>query len=193
MRHGSFCDSGCSLAAKNVVVSRLGVGLPLADARDYRARMFGQLDSLQKVFDSLLLPVEARLEGFVPLGSGRGSDPVWQLGHAAFDASYALLRPFAPDHRLLLRFGDAFDGRRVGDAWQSERPAYPNVRDWWKEILREGRRTLAEHGLGAPLPSPVVFTAYSVGTTSEACDYVLFHTSFHLGRAYELLRSPARA
>jgi hypothetical protein len=155
--------------------------------------MFGQLDSLQKVFDSLLVPVEDRLARFVPNDSGRGGDPLWQLGHAAFDASHALLRPFAPDHALLLRFGDAFHGRRVGDPWQGNRPHYPNVRDWWNDILVEGRRTLAEHGLDARLPAPVVFTAYSVGTTSEACDYVLFHTSFHLGRAYELLRSPAQA
>lgn len=155
--------------------------------------MFGQLDSLQRVFDSLLQPIEDRLERFVPNDAARGSDPVWQLGHAAFDASYALLRPFAPDHALLLRFGDVFHGRHVGDPWHGNRPAYADVRDWWKNILVEGRRTLAEQGLDAPLPAPVVFTAYSVGTTSEACDYVLFHTSFHLGRAYELLRSPAPA
>jgi|GEM_PF-1196543 len=168
-------------------------GLPLGEAHDYRACMFGQLDSLQKVFDSLLAPIEDRLERLVPNASARGSDPMWQLGHAAFDASYALLRPFAPDHALLVRFGDTFHGRHVGDPWQSNRPVYPNVRDWWKDILLEGRRTLAKHGLDAPLPAPVLFTAYSVATTSEACDYVLFHTSFHLGRAYELLRSPAWA
>ena len=152
--------------------------------------MCGQLDSLQKVFDSLLLPIEDRLERFVPNASPRGRDPVWQLGHAAFDASYALLRPFAPDNALLVRFGDAFHGRHVGDPWQGNRPAYANVRDWWKDILLEGRRTVAKHGLDAALPAPIVFTAYSVGTISEACDYVLFHASFHLGQVYELLRSP---
>lgn len=163
--------------------------MPLSTAPDYLPSMRGQLVSLQKVFDSLLAPIEGKLAAF-PIGAGaRGTDPVWQIGHAGHDASHALLRPFAPEHPLLFRFGDAFHGRRVGEPWQARRPDFAAVRAWWTDILAAARAH--EHLPSEPLPAPIVFTAYSVSTTAEAWDYVLFHTSFHLGRAYELLRTTA--
>ncbi len=44
--------------------------------------------------------------------------------------------------------------------------------------------------MSTPLPEPVEFTTYTVHTLEEAFDYVLYHTSFHLGRAWEIARIP---
>ena len=35
-----------------------------------------------------------------------------------------------------------------------------------------------------------IITAYPVRTVEEAYDYVLYHTSFHFGRAHEILGIP---
>ena len=113
---------------------------------------------------------------------------MWQLGHAAFDAAHALIVPFDADAGLSLRFGHTFHGMHVGAPWSDNRPAYSDVRSWWSDILRDGRRWLEHLEPTAQLRAPVAFTAFTVGTVTEACDYVLFHTAFHLGRAYELLK-----
>ena len=43
-------------------------------------------------------------------GAARASDPIWQIGHAAFEVARVLILPFNPASRIAVRFGEDFDG-----------------------------------------------------------------------------------
>ena len=113
----------------------------------------------------------------------REGDPLWQIGHAAFDACRALVSPFDAKDETAVRFADHFHGKRNREPWNGDRPELSAVFEWWNEILSKAVRTLAGRSLTESLPDPVEFTAYTVHRLDEAYDYVVYHTSFHLGVA----------
>ena len=117
----------------------------------------------------------------------RETDPLWQIGHAAFDACRALVSPFDNQDETTARFTDHFHGKRNRDPWNGERPETPAVLEWWNEILAKAEKTLTARSLAESLPEPVEFTAYTVHTLDEAYDYAVYHTSFHLGVAQGVL------
>ena len=53
----------------------------------------------------------------------REHDPLWQVGHAAFDACRALVSPFDRNRALETRFAVCFHGRRSLEPWSGERQA----------------------------------------------------------------------
>ena len=118
-----------------------------------------------------------------PHSEPREGDPLWQIGHAAFDACRALVSSFDDGDETIVRFGDHFHGRRNREPWGEARPEMNSVFEWWNEILSQAAITLAARPLSEPLPKPVEFTAYTVQSLDAAYDYVLYHTSFHLGVA----------
>ncbi len=145
---------------------------------------------LSRIVLGLLEPLERRAPFAVETGAPRSADPVWQIGHAAFDAERALVIPPVPQERVQAGPGEDFHGRNSAKPWASTPPQFSEVEAWWKLILKAGEATLSHYPMSTPLPEPVEFTTYTVHTLEEAFDYVLYHTSFHLGRAWEIARIP---
>lgn len=114
----------------------------------------------------------------------RESDPLWQVGHAAFDTCRALISPFHKQDATATRFGDCFHGQWNRQPWNRQRPEPSEVFAWWQDILDQAEEILKVHALDEALREPVAFTAYTVHRVDEAYDYVIYHTSFHLGIAY---------
>jgi hypothetical protein len=151
---------------------------------NYKAR------PLQGIVSVLLSPLPEKANAPIDVGAPRADDMVWQVGHAAFDATRALVLPFDPQNPLASRFGEEFHGKLSRKPWTSARPAFSDVASWWREILDASERTLDERDLATLLPAPIDFTAYSVSTLEEAYDYALYHSSFHLGRAHQIAGIP---
>jgi hypothetical protein len=140
-------------------------------------------ETLRLVVTLLLAPLRAAELRAPGNSQPREADALWQLGHAAFDTSRALVSPFDAGDTCASRFGDVFHGRRNRELWDGDRPEVATVFHWWDEILAKAEARLSSHSLDETLPEPVKFTAYTVHTLGEAYDYVIYHTSFHLGVA----------
>jgi hypothetical protein len=140
-------------------------------------------DSLQLIIGVALKPLENADYSTVAASAAREADPLWQVGHAGFDACRALVSPFERDRALEQRFATCFHGTHSVEPWNADRPDAPSVFAWWREILTRATRNLTIHGVEEGLPEPIRFTAYTVHTVGEAYDYVIYHTSFHAGLA----------
>jgi hypothetical protein len=145
-------------------------------------------ETLKKVFELLSRPLTGgRAIALADASAPRIRDPLWHVGHAAHDACRGLILPFEPDSGLGRRFADEFYGRNGSKPWASARPERDAVMAWWNEIVRESSRTFDSRPRDETLSAPVAFTAYSVGNVDEAFNYVIYHTSFHLGLARGML------
>jgi len=149
--------------------------------------VIAKAETLRRIVTLLLAPVSAANVAVAQSRRPRELDPLWQVGHAAFDACRALVAPFDPKDELIARFDDHFHGRRNRDPWDTQRPEPDAVLAWWDDILAGATATLASRALSNSLPEPVRFTAYTVHSLNEAYDYTIYHTSFHLGLAQGLL------
>ena len=155
--------------------------------RKQEAKVRSKAETLQLIVMILLAPL--RVTELRPPShlQPREGDPLWQIGHAAFDACRALVSAFDDEDETAVRFADHFHGKRNREPWNGERPELFAVLEWWNEILSKAERTLANRSLTESLPDPVKFTAYTVHSLHEAYDYVLYHTSFHLGVAQGMI------
>jgi hypothetical protein len=149
--------------------------------------MRSKAETLSLIITELIKPLEGIPFSLIPDGQPRRSDPLWQVGHAAFDAVQAFVLPFDSGNPVVTRFSDCFHGRRAWEPWLGPRPGALEVLAWWKDIVRAAEHTLNTHGLDETLPEPVAFTAYTVYSLAEAFDYVIYHTSFHIGIAHAKL------
>ncbi|MDH3975548.1 MAG: hypothetical protein OEV42_14820 [Deltaproteobacteria bacterium] len=148
--------------------------------------MTTQINTLNKIFNKLILPLEEKI-AMHPVWEGkRSGDPLWQIGHAAFDTMQALILPFNPQYESCEKFKEQFSGKNANAPWSGSKPIFKDVRDLWSNILRD-IRAVEKYNPHDLLPSPIIFAAYTVHNVGEALDYSLFHTSFHFGRAYEIL------
>ena len=145
--------------------------------------MTGKGETLRRVVILLLAPLRALELRPSSSEQPREADLLWHVGHAGFDACRALIAPFQPGEMISTRFGDRFHGQRNREPWHGDRPEPESVFAWWHDILASAEATLAAHDRPESLPEPVPFTAYTVHTLDEAYDYVIYHTSFHLGLA----------
>jgi len=153
--------------------------------------MRSKADNLKLIVTVSLRPLEAAHFRGVANVAPREADPLWQVGHAAFDAWRALVTPFDREGSVEARFGEVFHGRRSQEPWGKDRPQPAPVFAWWQDVLTRAQETLQSHALAENLPAPIAFTAYTVDTVGDAYDYVLYHTSFHAGLAQAALRSRA--
>lgn len=144
--------------------------------------MRSKAETLRLVVSIALKPLEGADFRPVAPGQRREADPLWQVGHAAFDACRGLVSPFR-DSEIEARFGDRFHGEHSVEPWNADRPEPPAVFAWWDAILTAAEHTLNARSGEDALPAPIAFTAYTVHTVGEAYDYVVYHTSFHAGLA----------
>jgi|SRR5215813_11376503 len=153
--------------------------------------MRSKADNLKLIVAITLRPLEAAPYRGVAAAAARETDPLWQVGHAAFDACRALVTPFEHDGSVEGRFGEAFHGRHSKKPWNADRPQPDSVFTWWHDVLTRAEETLRSHAPAENLPAPIAFTAYTVDTVGDAYDYVVYHTSFHGGLAHAALRAHA--
>ena len=147
--------------------------------------MTTKAESLRLIVGTLLRRFRDTQLERIPSTCPREADPLWQVGHAAFDACRALVTPFTTD--ISMKFGDVFHGSRSLQPWDGQPPELPAILTWWGEILGQAEDVLATHNPEEPLREPIAFTAYTVHSIGEAYDYVVYHTSFHVGLAQGLL------
>ncbi len=148
--------------------------------------MESRSEMLKKIFELLAQPLNGRAIALADATAPRINDPLWHIGHAAYDACRGLILPFEPDSELDRRFGSEFYGLNGSRPWANARPERDAVMTWWNDILRESAQT-DSRSRDERLPAPVRFTAYSVTTVDEAFNYVVYHSSFHLGLARGML------
>src|SRR5262245_33833981 len=153
--------------------------------------MRSKADNLKLIVAIMFGPLEAAHYHGVADDAAREADPLWQVGHAAFDACRALVTPFEQDGSIESRFGEAFHGRHSKQPWGADRPQPDSVFAWWHDVVRRAQETLRSHAPAENLPASIAFTAYTVDTVGDAYDYVVYHTSFHAGLAHAALRPHA--
>lgn len=146
---------------------------------------------LGRIVSGLLGPLKQRTPFPIQSGAPRAADPLWQIGHAAFDAERALVIPPVPQEHMGASLGENFHGRNAADPWDSgRRPQFSEVETWWKFVLLAGEQTLSRYPMDMRFAEPIEFTACTVRTLEEAFNYALYHTAFHLGRAWEIAEIP---
>src|SRR5215510_16429256 len=97
--------------------------------------MRSKADNLKLIVALTLRPLEAAHYRGITSVAARETDPLWQVGHAAFDACRALVTPFEHEGSIETRFGDAFHGRHSQQPWKADRPQPDSVFAWWQEVL----------------------------------------------------------
>ena len=145
--------------------------------------MKSKVETLRLVATVVLKPLERAEFPLIAKGHAREIDPLWQVGHSAYDACRALVSPFGNDDGIEARFGDEFHGKHNVEPWGETRPQASEVFAWWWQILAKAEQSLETHSPDKLLLQPVAFTAYTVYSVGEAYDYVLFHTAYHAGLA----------
>src|SRR5262249_10731199 len=105
--------------------------------------MRSKADNLKLIVTVTLRPLEGAHYRGVADTAAREADPLWQVGHAAFDACRALVTPFGiHEGSLERRFGEAFHGRHSKQPWNADRPQPDSVFMWWREVLAKAQGTL---------------------------------------------------
>ncbi len=149
--------------------------------------MKGQSETLRKVLGVLMFPLKNHEFAEIEATQPRSADPLWHIGHTAFDASRALVLPFGNGWAPADSFKEEFHGLNSTRPWSKERPEFSEIAKWWEEVLVNADHTMSTLPLDEPLPAKIAFTAYSVSTLREAYDYVIYHSSFHIGVARGML------
>lgn len=156
-----------------------------------RRETVSRIEFLGRIVSGLLGPLKQRAPFTIQNQAPRAADPLWQIGHAAFDAERALVIPPVPQEHAGASLGEDFHGRNAAKPWGSgHRTQFSEIETWWKYVLQAGERTLLRYPMDMRLAEPIEFTAYTARTLEQAFDYVLYHTAFHLGRAWEIAEIP---
>ena len=153
---------------------------------DQPNRWLESLGSLTLFYKELLLPLKDSLPQ-VPADSylEREEDPLWHLGHACFDCARALLLAYGQSLDTVHRHQELYLGLNARHPWDSPRPEWAALVDWWEQVLKEVELALKLYD-----QSPqeiIILDQYPLTTARKAFDYVLFHSGFHIGRVHQLL------